>query len=132
MKFADTVYLLALLNPQDQWHEPASRLTRPSQERLVTTGWVLMEVGNALAESRHRVLFANFVRGLMTAALVEIVPATMDWFERGLQMYASRPDKGWSLTDCISFLVMQERGITEALTNDHHFAQAGFQILLKD
>jgi predicted nucleic acid-binding protein len=50
---------------------------------------------------------------------------------RGIQLYDSRPDKQWSLTDCISFVVMQDRGIVEALTGDHHFEQAGFTALLK-
>jgi predicted nucleic acid-binding protein len=62
---------------------------------------------------------------------VEIVPATMEWFERGMELYEGRPDKEWSLTDCISFAVMTERGVSDALTNDHHFEQAGFRILLK-
>ncbi|MDW8308467.1 MAG: hypothetical protein RMK20_03745 [Verrucomicrobiales bacterium] len=61
MKFADTAYLLALINPHDQWHQAALRLTRSCSEPLVTTGWVLMEVGNALAGSRNRALFPNFV-----------------------------------------------------------------------
>ncbi len=59
------------------------------------------------------------------------LPATMEWFERGLELYERRPDKEWSVTDCISFAVMTERGVSEALTNDRHFEQAGFQILLK-
>jgi uncharacterized protein len=62
---------------------------------------------------------------------VEIVPSTSDLFRRGTELFAARPDKEWSLTDCISFVVMNERGINDALTNDHHFEQAGFRILLK-
>jgi len=58
------------------------------------------------------------------------VAASHEWFERGLDLYCSRPDKSWSLTDCISFLVMEEHGVMEALTGDHHFVQAGFVALL--
>jgi uncharacterized protein len=63
---------------------------------------------------------------------VEIVPSTSDLFQRGTEFFSARPDKEWSLTDCISFVAMNERNITDALTSDHHFEQAGFRILLKD
>jgi predicted nucleic acid-binding protein len=59
-----------------------------------------------------------------------VVPPSTELFEAGIDLYSRRPDKEWSLTDCISFVVMQERGITEALTGDYHFVQAGFSILL--
>jgi predicted nucleic acid-binding protein len=52
------------------------------------------------------------------------------WYERGLNLYGSRNDKGWSLTDCISFAVMQALHLEDALTGDHHFAQAGYNPLL--
>ena len=131
MIFADTLYLFALLSPDDQWHRRAAQISRTSQEPILTTGRVLMETGNGLAGSANRSMFAAFVRRFRTAQDVEVVPATMEWFERGLALYETRPDKEWSLTDCISFLVMRERGVTDALTNDHHFEQAGFRILLK-
>jgi hypothetical protein len=62
---------------------------------------------------------------------VVVVPSSRDLFDRAMGLYRSRPDKDWSLTDCVSFVVMRERGITEALTGDHHFEQAGFRALLK-
>ena len=62
---------------------------------------------------------------------MQIVPGDDASFHTGLTLYFSRPDKDWSLTDCISFVIMQREGITEALTGDHHFEQAGFNILLK-
>ena len=62
---------------------------------------------------------------------MKIIPATADLFDRGVQLYAERADKEWSLTDCISFVVMADEGLADALTGDHHFEQAGFKALLK-
>jgi predicted nucleic acid-binding protein len=131
MRFADTAYFLALLNPQDGWHEPALRMSRRREGPLLTTVWVLLEVGDALATGPNRQLFSRWLDSLLASAHLEIVPATNDWFFRGLALYRGRPDKEWSLTDCISFVVMGERSLTEALTSDHHFEQAGFTALLK-
>jgi uncharacterized protein len=71
------------------------------------------------------------IENLRSAEDIEIVPASAALFDRGFQFFTARPDKDWSLTDCISLVVMHERGITEALTADHHFEQAGFVALLK-
>jgi hypothetical protein len=90
-----------------------------------------LEVGDALATGPNRRLFPQWLDSLLASAHLEIVPATNDWFFRGLALYRARPDKEWSLTDCISFVVMGERSLTEALTSDHHFEQAGFAALLK-
>lgn len=74
---------------------------------------------------------AEFLGALLSDPAVEIIPPSSGLFERGLRLFRERPDKGWSLTDCISFVVMEERGIRDALTGDHHFEQAGFAALLK-
>lgn len=68
---------------------------------------------------------------LRSEPLITIAPLDMETFDAGVELYRARPDKDWSLTDCISFVVMRERGITEALTGDRHFEQAGFKALLK-
>jgi predicted nucleic acid-binding protein len=60
-----------------------------------------------------------------------IVPPETKLFDQGIEFYQCRPDKAWSLTDCLSFVVMTDLGISEALTGDHHFEQAGFRALLK-
>ena len=132
MRFVDTAYFLALLNPQDEWHRSAVRLSQRREGPLLTTVWVLLEVGDALATNRNRRWFPQWVDSLLTSADLEILPASNDWFFRGLDLYRRRPDKEWSLTDCISFVVMGERGLTEALTSDRHFEQAGFKALLRD
>ena len=79
----------------------------------------------------HGQYFETVIENLRSAEEIEVVPATADLFDRGFQYFTGRPDKDWSLTDCISFVVMHESGITEALTADHHFEQAGFVALLK-
>ncbi len=98
----------------------------------MTTEWVLTELADALAMRTKRRAFSNLYQILQTDADVEIVPAGRDIFARGIQLFTSRSDKDWSLTDCISFIVMQDRGMTEALTGDRHFEQAGFRALLMD
>jgi predicted nucleic acid-binding protein len=129
--FADTFYYLALLNRDDRRHEQAVRFSRGLPARSVTTEWVITEVADAFAGLSQRSNFLALLRQLRTNPHVTIVPASHSLFERGLTLYARRLDKDWSLTDCISFVVMKERGISEALTGDHPFEQAGFKILLK-
>jgi predicted nucleic acid-binding protein len=91
----------------------------------------LTEVADALAAPSDRAEFLRLLQALRDDPRCTIVPASQDLFERGVRFYAERADKGWSLTDCISFVVMQEHGLTDALTGDHHFEQAGFRILLR-
>lgn len=131
MKFADTNFILALLNPNDQWHSKAIAASRGLNERIVTTTWVLMELGDALSADRHRQLFLRFIDKLATQPDWEVVPATQRFFERAVELFRARADKDWTLTDCSSFVVMNERNISDALTNDHHFEQAGFRTTLK-
>ena len=96
----------------------------------MTTAWVLAEVADALAAPDSRSLFLALYDRLRGNPNVTIVPPTLELFEQGIDFYARRPDKAWSLTDCISFLVMRRYGLTDALTGDHHFEQAGFRAIL--
>ena len=128
--FADTFFYLALLNPDDVVHQHASDVSRTLTVSTITTAWVMTEVGDALAGPRQRPLFLGLLDGLESDPTVLIVPPTQDLFNRGVDLFARRPDKRWSLTDCISFVVMREHGLTEALTGDRHFEQAGFRALL--
>jgi predicted nucleic acid-binding protein len=119
-----------LLIRDDLAHARAVAASEACLGTFVTTEWVLTEVADALCNPPDRGSF-NQLLGLRKADPdTEIVPASGTLFARGATLYARRPDKGWSLTDCISFVVMSERGITEALTGDHHFEQAGFRALL--
>ncbi|MGA2616810.1 MAG: PIN domain-containing protein [Thermoguttaceae bacterium] len=128
--FADTVYYLALTNPRDQCAPAATRFTTGFSGAFVTTAWVLTEVANSLTRGSDRALFLELYRDLADDPRVTIVPPAQDLFEQGIGLFAKRPDKEWSLTDCISFIVMREYGLTDALTADRHFEQAGFKILL--
>lgn len=128
--FADAFYFVALLNRADQYHAQAAAAAGELRGEIVTTEWVLAEVADALADSASRRSVVPFVRDLAQDPKVKIVRAGDDWFERGLQLYEQRPDKDWPLTDCISFAVMTAEKLTEALTGDHHFTQAGFRALL--
>ena len=112
---------LALLNPTDEAHQRASALSEKRRGRVVTTAWVLTEVAEAFCEPANRLVFTRLIESLRSDPNTEVVPPDEDVFDRGLDLYARRPDKAWSLTDCISFVVMTDRGLTEALTGDHHF-----------
>lgn len=130
--FADTYYYLALLSKTDQGHTRAVEFTEQYAGRMVTTGWVLSELGDALAASpQGRASFLQTLESLTANPNMTIHPCTEGLFREGVTLYSQRPDKEWSLTDCISFVVMQKEAITEALTGDRHFEQAGFVALLK-
>jgi predicted nucleic acid-binding protein len=132
IRFVDTYYFVALLNVRDKGHEIALRHSQGPSVELLTTTWVLVEVADTLSSVASRAGAAKFIRGFLQHEDIEIVPPSREQFDRPLTLYEERPDKGWSLTDCLSFLVMQDRGIVEAITADHHFEQAGFVALLKD
>lgn len=124
--FADTYYFIAVVNRKDAGHAEAIRAGRRPDLRLVTTTWVLTELADALSAPSERTFVATFIRDIQSRTRITIVPATQVWFDRGLELFEQRPDKSWTLTDCISFEVMRRLGITEALTGDRHFSQAGF------
>lgn len=131
--FLDTAYVYARVNVRDQWHKKAvqweERLST-SRRPLVTTEFVLVEIADGLAAVNFRQHAAAIIAALQASPLVEIVPATSTLFEAAAAMYRSRADKDWGLTDCTSFVTMAERGLSEALTADTHFRQAGYRALL--
>ncbi len=130
--FADAFYFFALVNPHDPTHAKARAITEAYTGRIVTTGWVLTELADGWAKpSQRRAVFAQMLADLRANTSVAIVPCTDQLLQEGIDLYTQRADKEWSLTDCISFVVMRREGITEALTGDRHFEQAGFIALLK-
>jgi predicted nucleic acid-binding protein len=124
--FADTFYYLALVNRNNADHERAVAMSESLDVTTVTTAWVLNELADAMASPSQRPAFLRLLEAIRTNPHCVVVPPGERLFDEGLGLYAERADKHWSLTDCISFVVMRERGLTEALTGDHHFAQAGF------
>ena len=130
--FLDTSYILALLNTHDEFHYNAQILANQIDSPLITTEVILTEIGNALAKPKWRELAVETLNDLRTDEDVEIISVSTDLFSRAFQFYSTRMDKGWVLIDCISFMVMKDHKITDALTTDHHFEQAGFKALLRD
>ena len=129
--FADAFYFVALVNRADQHHSRVVAAARQFRDNVLTTEWILAEFADALAESASRRLVPQFIRDLEQDPKVRIIRAGSELFQRGLRLYDERPDKEWSLTDCISFVVMKDENIRDALTGDQHFEQAGFVALLK-
>ena len=132
--FADAGYWIALFNPRDQLHTQALTIGTTLQGRpIITSQMVLTEFLNHYAAlgQPFRQRAVQVVRSLQDDPDVEIVPQTAAQFTAALTRYAQRPDKEWGLTDCASFLIMQEQSITEALAHDDHFSQAGFIPLLR-
>ena len=128
--FADTAYWIALVVKQDQYPQRAQAWTPCITGRITRTGAVLLETANALARPAWRASAVALIEHLRQRPDVYIIPLEPALWERGWDLYRHRPDKGWSLTDCISFLTMQDAGLTDALTTDEHFRQAGFRALL--
>lgn len=129
--FADAFYFVARLNRCDQHHQRVLEFSRAFRARLLTSDWVLMEVADALAASDCRGRVREFILHLRGTAACEIVPTSRELLDRALDLYHQHADKQWPLTDCVSFVIMRERNVTDALTGDKHFEQAGFVALLK-
>ena len=130
--FADTFHFLALISPEDEHHGRVKTYAATFRGAIVTTEWVLTEVANGLSGSPYRREAARLITTLPRLPNVKVIENDAGLFRRGVQLYAERPDKEWSLTDCISFVVMKDEKLTEALTRDHHFKQAGFTPIFAD
>ena len=133
--FADSGHWIALLHPRDQMHERAKAVaTGLGPVAIVTTQMALAEALNHLSGEGERLrnVAVRMVRELQDNPNVEVIPQTDAQFRAAVERYAARSDQRWSLTDCASFLVMEERDISEALAYDRDFEQAGFVALLRE
>ena len=130
--FIDTSFFVALALEDDALWRLAHAWLKVLQGPFVTTEFVLLEIGDSLSKVHLRPVALNILSYAADDPMVTIVPADSNLFERGRALFQQRLDKEWSLTDCISFEVMREMKITDALTHDHHFAQAGFRALLRE
>jgi uncharacterized protein len=132
--FADTLYWIARITPGDPWYAPARQAKATlGRVHLVTTEEVLIEFLSAYSASGSylRREAVKMVRSIMMSVDVKVMPQTHQTFLSGLALYESRADKAYSIVDCISMNTMRQMGITEVLTNDHHFAQEGFTVLIR-
>lgn len=130
--FADTGYWAALLNPRDDLHDTALLASNQlGRVRLLTTEMVLDELLAVLSKPPVRTTAVGAVKAILSNPNVEVVPQTSLQFRDALRLYADRSDKAWSLTDCASFVLMQDRSVRESLAHDEHFEQAGFVALLR-
>ncbi|MCA1687829.1 MAG: PIN domain-containing protein [Actinobacteria bacterium] len=131
--FLDASYAIALASSTDQHHESAVELAQrieAEDRRLIISCAVVLEIGNALSKLRYRAAAIALLDAIERDPNVEIVPLSEELYRRSLELYRQHQDKEWGLTDCVSFAVMWERSITDALTADDHFRQAGFRALL--
>ncbi|MBW2118199.1 MAG: type II toxin-antitoxin system VapC family toxin [Deltaproteobacteria bacterium] len=132
--FADSHYWIALAKPRDQWEKAAKAARELLGEALiVTTDEVLTEFLAALSSVKYlRQLAAKMVRSILENPNVKVIPQTRDSFLKGLTFYERRNDKQYSLIDCISMNVMKNESLVEVLTNDSHFEQEGYTVLIKE
>lgn len=129
----DTVFVQALLNRGDRYHNIAKRWlprTRVALEVWITEA-VLIEIGNAL-RAINRSGAVAFIEQCYKTENIHVVSINTALLKRGLALYRDRPDEKWSLTDCLSFIVMEDEGITNALTMDEHFRQSGYRTLMEE
>jgi predicted nucleic acid-binding protein len=129
--FVDTSFVVALVNEKDQHHDRASELAILFDGYpLITTDAVLLEIGNALARN-FKEQSSEIIEDFLTSDEIVVVHLDEQLFERAFEMYRTHKDKDWGMTDCLSFVVMRERGIADALTGDGDFSQAGFNALMR-
>ena len=130
--FLDTVFIQAILNPHDQYHSPAMQLlprVKNAQEVWITEA-IFMEVGNALSNYDHHKV-ASFIQKCYKTDNISIVNITPQLFEQGLKLYESRRDKTWGLVDCLSFIVMEQHNLIDAVTSDKHSRKIICTVIMK-
>jgi len=128
--FADTSFFIALVNPNDEAHSLAKAQIARIARKVITSEWIVCELGNALSSLANRELFVNIVKQLRNDPQFEIVQVDSEDLLHAIELFGQRRDKEWSLIDCLSFDLMSRKNLIDALTTDHHFVQAGYNALL--
>ena len=129
--FVDTWFLVALINKRDQYHTVALQLAQQFDNYpLITTDAILLEFGNALSKN-YKKEAVKLIETFLNSDYVEVTRLNPDLFNEALNLYKKHQDKSWGLVDCFSFVVMKKNKVTQALTFDKHFIQAGFQALMR-
>jgi predicted nucleic acid-binding protein len=129
--FVDTLFIVALINKRDQYHQTALQFAEQFENYpLITTDAIFLEVGNTLSNN-YKNQAVELMEKFLASDSVEVIRLNPDLFDEALSLYKKHEDKSWGLVDCISFVVMKRYEVTQALTFDRHFIQAGFQALMK-
>ena len=127
--FADTAFFVALVSPKDEVHSAVARWVQENNRPIVTTGFILAELGNFLSHGQGRARFVQLWQMVRDGGAVTLHPSSDELLAAGFAVFRDRQDKEWSITDCTSFVLMQQLRLEDALTTDHHFEQAGFKAL---
>lgn len=129
--FMDTYGLIGWINTRDASHQRVKSYLDCYSGHIVTTEWVLLEFADAFSQSNTKPYAIEAIKRIHRLPMFVVVGFDPAVYQAGFDLYESRSDKDWSLTDCISFAVMAQRELFEALTADHHFAQAGFRAVFQ-
>jgi predicted nucleic acid-binding protein len=129
--FADTSFYAACLSPRDSLHTKALALAASNKSTIVTTEFVFVELGNLFSKLARRSAAIRLIHHVRSDPDTLVIPVSSELLERGFRLFSARLDKDWSFTDCLSFVVMEEHELTEALASDGDFEQAGFVALMR-
>ncbi|MGA7952224.1 MAG: PIN domain-containing protein [Gloeobacterales cyanobacterium] len=133
--FLDTTYAIALSNQADAFHQKAVQLADQIEAAgifMVTTQLVLVKISNALSRQQHHEAAVSLLESIDTDPNIEIIPLSESIYHDAYKLFSNHADKQWDMVDCISFVVMREHGIKDALTTNPHFQQMGYCSLLRD
>ena len=129
--FIDTLFIVALINKRDQYHQIALNLAKQYENYpLITTDAIFLESGNKLS-ANYRNEAVELIERFLVSDEIDVIRLTPELFDESLRLYKQYQDKSWGLVDCFSFVVMKQNKVNQALTFDQHFTQAGFQALMR-
>lgn len=129
--FVDTLFIVALINKRDQYHQIALNLAKQYENYpLITTDAIFLESGNKLS-ANYRNEAVELIEQFLASDEIDVIRLTPELFDESLRLYKQYQDKSWGLVDYFSFVVMKQNKVNQALTFDQHFTQAGFQALMR-